>query len=130
MRRLAALAFAGAACATPAHAVIAPVCATALTHAATGTTTSCATDNTPMVSGATVHRYATLVVLTGSARATLSCAFGHTSDSVVVVGSGTGTAELLEDFSPSCRVELTALSPTTTAVVTSTFSYDFIQPGA
>lgn len=131
-RLLAALALAGAAgAAVPAHAVILPACTAALTLEAAGTVARCSTDNTPMVSGATVYRTVRVAVAVGSAKATLRCGFGPNAPVVstaTVTRGEIGEVSLYEDFSPSCTVEATALSLDTTAVATSTFTYAFIQP--
>lgn len=132
-RRLVLLAAAaGVGLAVPANAVILPACQTALVHAASGASSSCATDNTPMVAGATVRRIATVAVAEGVARVTIRCGFGSTapSRSIVVSGAVPQSVEMYEDYSPSCTTTVTAVYPNTTAVVTSTFSYAFIGPGA
>lgn len=129
---LAAAATAALAAAVPADAVILPACTTRLIHAPAGASSTCSTDNTPMVSGATVNRIATAVVAEGVARVTITCGFGAgaPSRSIVVSGAEPKSVAMLEDYSPSCRTTVEAVYPNTTVNVTSTWSYVFINPGA
>lgn len=133
MTRLLAFAAAVAAfaAAAPASAVIFPVCETRLVNAAANATAQCPTDNTPMLAGATTRRIVTVEVAAGVAKATVTCGYGvyARSDSRTVSGPQPVQFGILEQSSSSCRVELLAVYPNTTAVATSTFSYAFIGPG-
>jgi hypothetical protein len=128
MRRVLALAaVAGAlAAATPAHAVIYPVCTVRLVDAGAGAAPYCATDNTPAMAGAYTLRVVHVEVLAGVAEATLTCGFGTSAqtDTIVVSGPRPQSLSMYENH-PSCRLQLRALYDQTTAVATSTFGYAF-----
>lgn len=133
MKRLIAAGAVGAAAlaASPAQAVVYPVCATTLAHANAGTTGRCSTDNTPAVSGATARRTVTVEVLAGVAQATVRCGYGvwERSATITVSGPQPRGVSVYEQSSSSCRVELVALYDGTTATAVSTFTYVFIGPG-
>jgi len=127
---LAAAAVAAALPAVPAHAAVHPVCATRLALAPAGTYAYCPTGNTPRMAGAATYRTLTVDVQSGVVLATLTCGYGATaqSRSITVSGPRPQSVAMYEDWTGSCRAELTALYDDTTALATSTFSYVFVGP--
>jgi hypothetical protein len=122
MRLLLPLALA-AAVSAPAHAVSPTfVCTAALTDAAAGTTSSCATSGPGPLGNkdVAVRRTATIVVAHGAVDATLDC--GSSSTGTVHVTTTTS----LNAWDSACLVTITATTGDTTAVATSTFSFVYI----
>jgi hypothetical protein len=120
---LAAVLFAAAAAAVPAHAaaVVSPDCATTLQNAAAGISSSCSTQGPPPVAcnRCGVRRSVEVVVTTGRADATLVC--DGLTYATHVDGPGTGSTGAWGG--QNCTLTLTATADGTVAAATSTASY-------
>jgi hypothetical protein len=124
---LAAVLLASTAAAIPSHAstaILTPYCATNLHNAAAGVSASCSTQGPPPVecSSCGVRRTVDIVVAKGGVDATLLC--DGLSYTTHVDGPGTGTIGTWGGL--NCTTTLTATVDGTTAVATSTASYEII----
>ena len=123
----AATLFAPIAAALPAHAsaALTPYCATTLPNAATGVSSSCATQGPPPVAcmGCGVRRTVNVVVAKGAADVKLVCD-GYAYSTHV---DGPGTGSLGVWGGQNCVATLTATADGTSAAATSTASY-VIEP--
>jgi hypothetical protein len=111
--------------AAPSHAFVAPVCTTRLVNATANTTAFCSSDNTPQLDGFYSVRVANVSVLAGVVKLTVTCGYGTYARTsyITVSGPQPKSVRVSESSDQSCRTELLALYDNTSAVATSTFTY-------